>query len=153
MERLGPILILVIIWLCIGLPISRAKKREAEAQAARKRAAFKQSAQQGTPEPAPAAAPAAKPAPAPVPEPRLKPTVSVTRQDDSIYQGSLNAVTGEGYDPCHDEELGGLNAAKQSDAMAPVGEEPALPFGWTGSDIVRGIVISEILNRKQPVRR
>ena len=89
----------------------------------------------------------------PARESRLAPTVSVTVGDDSVYAGSMNAVTGEGYDPCHDAELGGLNSAESIVPVHPAGDVPSLPFGWTGSDMVRGIVVSEILNRKKGCRR
>jgi len=75
------------------------------------------------------------------------PSLTVTDHDDSIYRGSLNAVTGEGYDPCHDEQLSTLSAAEKT-LPPPVTEQARLPFGWTGSDIVRGVVMSEILKRK-----
>ena len=98
------------------------------------------------------------PVPAPVREPlaretHLTPTISVTAPDDSVYQGSMNAVTGEGYDPCHDEDLAGLNRAEAMPPAHPAGDAASLPFGWTGSDMVRGIVVSEILNRKRGYRR
>ena len=94
------------------------------------------------------------PAPAPVSEEGtffrptvMQPTITVTEHDDSIYSGSMNANTGEGYDPCHDEQLAPLSAAE---AAEPVTETagPGLQLSWTGSDIVNGIVMSEILKRK-----
>ena len=140
----SPLLSILIIWLCIGLPISKmnqAKKRNTTRQAF---LAHKN--------PNPPAQEALKPAPAeqapPARETRLTPTVSVTEHDDSIYQGSLNAVTGEGMDPCHDEGLTGLNSAETAPPAHPVADVHSLPFGWNGSDMVRGIVVSEILNRK-----
>ena len=78
----------------------------------------------------------------------LAPSVGYGSRDDSIYQGSLNAVSTEGYDPCHEADLHGLDEAKAAPATAPVSAEHVLPFGWTGSDMVKGIVISEILKRK-----
>ena len=94
------------------------------------------------------------PAPAPVSEEDsffrptvMQPTITVTEHDDSVYSGSMNANTGEGYDPCHDEQLAPLSAAE---AMEPVTETAGsgLQLSWTGSDIVNGIVMSEILKRK-----
>ncbi len=80
--------------------------------------------------------------------PRLTPTVHLTGHNDSLYQGSLNAVTGEGFDPCHDEQLSTLNTAEHT--LPPQEQDQArLPFGWTGNDIVRGVVMSEILKRKR----
>ena len=94
------------------------------------------------------------PAPAPVSEEGsffrptvMQPTITVTEHDDTIYLGSMNANTGEGYDPCHDEQLAPLSAAE---AAEPVTETAGsgLQLSWTGSDIVNGIVMSEILKRK-----
>lgn len=82
----------------------------------------------------------------------MMPTISVTVNDDSVYQGSMNAYTGEGYDPCHEGDLKGLNRAESAPSARPAGDTHTLPFGWTGSDIVRGIVVSEILNRRKTFR-
>ena len=139
----SPIIVMLLIWLLIGLPIMLAKKA-AEQQKKTARPAAQQN-------------PEAEQATRPVPKKQaaterlttLTPTIAPTGHDDSIYQGSLNAVTGEGYDPCHDEQMAPLNAAAQADSMpAPVQTQPGLPFGWTGSDMVKGIVMSEILKRK-----
>ena len=77
----------------------------------------------------------------------MQPTITVTEHDDSIYSGSMNADTGEGYDPCHDEQLAPLTAA-ESTIVAETPAEPGLQLSWAGSDVVRGIVMSEILTRK-----
>ena len=76
----------------------------------------------------------------------LQPSVTVTEHDDSVYLGSLGVVTGEGIDPCHDEQLAGLNQAEKSEPVQTA--EPAFRLSWTGDDIVRGFVIGEILKRK-----
>ena len=95
-------------------------------------------------------------APAPVPQPEegsffrptvMQPTITVTEHDDSVYQGSMSADTGEGYDPCHDEQLAPLSAAQATEPVTEVAG-PGLQLSWTGSDIVNGIVMSEILKRK-----
>lgn len=145
MEEFYPMIIVAILWLCIGLPISKAAQAKKRASAGRPAAA------------PPGQAPAQANAQAPVREParqetRMMPTVSVTQNDDSIYQGSLNAFTGEGYDPCHEEDLVKLNRAEASAPAHPAADKHSLPFGWTGNDIVRGIVVSEILNRKKTFR-
>ena len=96
------------------------------------------------------------PKPAPVPQPEegsffrptvMQPTITVTEHDDSVYQGSMSADTGEGYDPCHDEQLAPLSAAQAAEPVTEVAG-PGLQLSWTGSDIVNGIVMSEILKRK-----
>ena len=145
MEEFGPVLFIGLIWLLIGIPLSKAARNAKNRNNAASRPAAKSAAA-----PDSAKNPAPAPAPAENPEPRntrLTPTVSITEHNDSIYQGSMNAVTGEGYDPCHEEDLHGLNAAEQQ-AVPVIAETHSLPFGWTGSDMVRGVVISEILKRK-----
>jgi len=142
-----PILILAIVWLLIGLPLSKLNK------AAKKQQAAAKAAKPGTAKPAaaapqnkPKADPAAYTAPEPVRPTVLQPSITFTEHDDSVYQGSLNAVTGEGYDPCHDEQLAPLTLAETAvPAAETVG--PGLQLSWTGNDIVRGFVMSEILNR------
>ena len=111
----------------------------------------------GTAKTAPHKAPKAEakaPAPAPGSEESsffrptvMQPTITVTEHDDSIYSGSMNADTGEGYDPCHDEQLAPLSAAQATEPVTEVAG-PGLQLSWTGSDIVNGIVMSEILKRK-----
>ena len=59
----------------------------------------------------------------------------------------MNAVTGEGYDPCHDEQLAPLTLAETAVPAAET-TEGGLQLSWTGNEIVRGIVMSEILKRK-----
>ena len=129
---------LAVIYLVIAV-MSKAAKKVSDAQKAASAARR--------------AAPAAVPGDVPALEadtaPRIReiqPTVRVTEHDDSIYRGSLNAVTGEGYDPCHDEQLKSLTRAETAEpAPAAV---PGLQLNWTGDEIVRGLVISEILKRK-----
>ena len=83
----------------------------------------------------------------------LRPTIEVTAHDDSIYAGSLNAVTGEGFDPCHEEQMAPLSLAEsvpaETEAPAP---SPILP-AWSGSEIARGFVMAEILTRRENARR
>ena len=93
------------------------------------------------------AAPAPAPEPAAIPQVReMQPTVRLFNHDDSIYRGSMNAVTGEGYDPCHEEQLSSLTLAETVEPE-PVAA-PGFQLHWTGDEIVRGLVISEILKRK-----
>ena len=147
MEELIPLVLMGLGWLFIGLPVTLAqKKKRAQEQAnAAQRRATAAAVKPAAAAPAPAAAMSTG---SPARESRLAPSISVTRNDDSIYQGSLNAVTGEGYDPCHESML----AAPAGESVpAATGDTARLPFGWTGSDIVRGFVISEVLNRKKAV--
>ena len=144
MASFSPLLVLALIWLLIGVPLSKLSK------AAKK--STRTGGQQTTRRTGePAGTPRTTAMPQPQPEPFrpgvLQPTVSVTEHDDSIYMGSLNAVTGEGYDPCHNEQLAPLSAA-ESELPAAEAAAPGLQLNWTGSEIVRGLVISEILKRK-----
>ena len=166
-EEFAPLLVLLLF----SLLFSRFTKAIGKANA--RRAPQKPKAQ--APQPAEGAAPAAEgELLSQRQEPRtLAPTVSYER-DDSLYQGSLNAVTGEGEDPCHDDESlfrgspysGSLHAETgegedpchedQLRAMPSAGSELAEPapevaglsLSWTGSEIVKGIVISEVLKRR-----
>ena len=138
---------LVIIWFLIALTVSYlnkiAKKRQ-EAQAADAAAVKKKAKAQKQPSSPKPAAPRQQEAFRPS---VMQPTITITEHDDSIYQGSMNAETGEGYDPCHDEQLSALDFAE---AAVPAAEtaESGLWLGWSGSEIVQGIVMSEILKRK-----
>ena len=136
----APIIMVVILWVIIGIPISLAKRAAAQQKSAARRTAPQQAPAE--PQPAPEEIPAGSMA-------TLAPSIALTGHDDSIYRGSLNAVTGEGYDPCHDEQMAELaQAALDEPVPAPAPAHPGIRLEWTGSDVVRGIVMSEILNRK-----
>ncbi len=136
-----PILILAIVWLLIGLPLSKLSKAKQQQQQAAKKAKPAEKAPQQQPGNSTYV----------VPEPArptvLQPTITFTEHDDSVYQGSMNAITGEGYDPCHDEQLAPLTAA-ESAVPAADAAVPGLQLSWTGNEIVRGFVMSEILPRR-----
>ena len=144
-----PILILAIVWLLIGLPLSKIKKANQQSAQSTAAARARQAGKR----------PAEKAVQAPAPEPEfhegsmarpsvLQPTITFTEHDDSVYAGSMNAVTGEGYDPCHDEQLAPLTRAETA-VPAAEAAEGGLQLEWTGSEIVRGFVMSEILKRKR----
>ena len=141
MENAAPLLLLLFFWIFIGIPVSVAKK------AAEKKKAAQPAVQKTRREdPAPAAPKQAAPE-------RLVPLASTLYEpdhDDSVFTGSLGPVTTEGYDPCHEEQLSGMEPVCQPgrEPLSPAETSPGLPLGWTGNDIVRGIVMSEILNRK-----
>ena len=148
----SPLFGMLIIWLLIGIPLSTLTKKlkmkqtlnDAKAKAAKTAAGPKQK-QAASPKNA-----------APVREIQegssfrptvMQPTITITEHDDTVYRGSMNAETGEGYDPCHDEQLSSLTLAETL-APAPETAESGLRLEWTGSEIVRGFVMSEILKRK-----
>ena len=79
----------------------------------------------------------------------LKPTVYEPDHDDSVFTGSLGPVLTEGYDPCHEEQMSSMEPVCKPEKAQPAPKtSPGLPLGWTTNDMVRGIVMSEILNRK-----
>ena len=140
------ILIVVIIWLFIGLPLSKLNK--AAKQQVKRTANPAEKVPSGTnPPEGTGTAPAAQPGLQPARPTVLAPSISLTEHDDSVYRGSMNTETGEGYDPCHDEQLKPLTLAETAVPAAETAE-PGLQLSWTGSDIVRGFVMSEILKRK-----
>ena len=138
-----PILVLAVIWLLVGLPLMKLGKSAKQQQAAKnaKPGAAKPGAK--APQSPEGCSRTAEPAGPTV----LQPSITFTEHDDSVYQGSLNAVTGEGYDPCHNEQLAPLIAA-ETVLPAAEAEVPGLQLSWTGSDVVRGFVMSEILTRR-----
>ncbi len=142
-----PILVLAIVWLLIGLPLSKLNKAAKKQQAAKSGTAKQAKRASKTPQKEVKGTDAYT-APEPARPTVLQPSITFTEHDDSVYQGSLNAVTGEGYDPCHDEQLAPLTLAETA-APAVEAAQPGLQLSWTGSDIVRGFVMSEILTRKQ----
>ena len=141
------LIVLLIIWVVVGL-VSKKKKPDGQNAQNVKAGAGKSGAKAPKASPqAPQAAPQPMSRPEPLRPSVLQPTISVTEHDDSVYQGSMFAETGEGYDPCHDEQLAPLTAA-ESTVAAETPAEPGLQLSWAGSDVVRGIVMSEILTRK-----
>lgn len=137
MDAFVPLFLLLMIWIMIGVPLSVAKK----ATERQKKNAAAPPRQVQVPE-----SPPLQEEPLQV----LTPTVSPPRPDLPPYRGSLDADTGEGYDPCHDEQMASLTLAEQEEP--PLHPQPAssgIPLGWTENDMVRGIVMSEILNRKR----
>ena len=139
MEML-PILIIAASWVFVSMMYSVVKKST-------KNTAQKRGARPG---PAPSAGPKSVPEAG---QASLPGTVYSTpepfRHDDSLYKGSLNAETGEGYDPCHDEQMAPLTLLETEPETAPAAPgAPGLRLTWTSNAIVQGMVMSEILNRK-----
>ena len=148
MESFGPLLSLIILWFLASM-ISKATK------AAKKAVPPKRPAPAPAKNAAPSATAAGGTAKAKAPERDrvLQPSIQVTHHDDSVYQGSLNAVTGEGFDPCHDEQLTPLTLAETAEAEPrAVAPSPLLPR-WSGGEIARGFVIAEILKRRESIGR
>ena len=138
----SPLFIIAIIWLLMAPLLSAAKKQQAKnaKSGAAKQPGAKAPKQQPEPQ-------STYVAPEPARPTVMQPSISFTEHDDSVYQGSMNAATGEGYDPCHDEQLAPLTRAEIAPAAAPEAA-PGLQLSFTGNEIVRGFVMSEILTRK-----
>ena len=92
--------------------------------------------------PVPAASKPAAPA-----EPSMSAPREAASPMETPYIGSLGVGSMEGLDPCHsDPQPAWTETRSGEEAPEPPSFQPA---GWTGSDIVRGFVFSEILRRKK----
>lgn len=139
MEEFAPILLLLFFWIFIGIPVSIAKKASNQKNPARP-ASQKAQTESQSPKAAEKAPERLTP---------LKPTVYEPDHDDSVFTGSLGPVLTEGYDPCHEEQMSSMEPVCKPEKAQPAPKtSPGLPLGWTTNDMVRGIVMSEILNRK-----
>ncbi len=140
----SPLFIIAIIWLLMAPLLSAAKKQQAKN--AKSGAAKQKQAGAKAPSQAPEAS-STHVEPEPARPTVMQPSITFTEHDDSVYQGSMNAVTGEGYDPCHDEQLAPLTRAETTPVAAPEAA-PGLQLSFTGNEVVRGFVMSEILTRR-----
>ena len=150
MSELASLIIVAIFWLLVSLFGKRTKNTQNNKAAGR------------AGKPARPGAPSEPQRPAPHAE-SARPAL---RSD--AYQGSLGYVSAEGVDPCHDDpetlRPGSLQVSVPEgtdpchDGFRPVsvqsGREaepsaPPLNLSWTGSDVVKGFVYGEILNRKR----
>ena len=139
LESFFPLIALFLVYTAIAAMSKTAKK------VSDNRKSYSASRSAAPAETEPAEGPAQEAAAAPRIR-EMQPTIRVSEHDDSVYTGSMNAVTGEGYDPCHDEQLKPLTRAETIEP-APAAA-PGLRLHWTGDEIVRGFVVSEILKRK-----
>ena len=140
MEEFTPLLLLLFFWIFIGIPVSIAKKASNQKNPARP-APQKASEEDQLPKAAGKAEPERLTT--------LKPSLYEPDHDDSVFTGSLGPVTSEGYDPCHEEQMSSLELVCQPEKEQPaLKTSPGLPLRWTANDMMRGIVMSEILNRK-----
>ncbi len=157
-EGFSPLLFIALVWFIIYRVIAAAKKtaRTQETNAARQRAEQKKLQQRAEREallnqeaqtaqmvqtaqtaPASQTAPAFQTAPARVETPAQQ-----------SYQGSMNADSLEGIDPCHDEQMHAMDALREESGN-PAPAESGLNLSWTSQDVVRGFICSEVLNRKR----
>ena len=78
------------------------------------------------------------------------PTVQVTRHTDDIFEGSMAMESTEGYDPCHEEDLQEAVTPCElapDDTPAPAAATDGLDLEWTGSAMVKAMVMQEVLTR------
>ena len=64
---------------------------------------------------------------------------------ETLRPGSLRVDVPEGTDPCHDS----LRAAPYGTGEEEEEESSPLNLSWAGSDVVKGFIYGEILNRKR----
>lgn len=107
----------------------------------------------------------ASPAPAPQAAQQrqeLRPTVSVTPHTEETFLGSLGEDSLEGVDPCHEDELAPAEypCHASPDAMSGAAARPRaaaqpskLNLHWSGDEMLRAVVMSEILTRPCDRRR
>jgi len=80
----------------------------------------------------------------------MAPTVHTHVQPDCDTHdapGSLGYTSTEGKDPCHEEQLAHVRRPEVSVAQ----EQGGLTFDWTGDNMVKAVVMQEVLTR--PVQR
>ena len=152
MEEFGALFFVIILYFCVALPLRLARKTggEKKKNAAKPRRpgfpaeAFSQEKNPGEPIPAEQQISGMEEI-----GPAAQDSVRTERipfgGNEDLYRGSLNAVTGEGEDPCHEEQMESMHT---SPAPAAEKSESGLRLSWTGSEIVRGFVMSEVLKRK-----
>lgn len=90
---------------------------------------------------------------APTVDSQAGPTVQlrmhVTPHTEDMFAGSMNANTGEGDDPCHEDDLTpAVNPCELSPrAVQPAPATSGLNLTWTGDAMVKAVVMQEILTR------
>lgn len=73
----------------------------------------------------------------------LRPTVA----DQDFYTGSLGVFSTEGEDPCHEEQVSLLDEAESMPEPVVNTPQGNSPVPQNGNDLVRAVVMSEILKR------
>ena len=124
MEPFIPLILLFFFYVCIGLPLSKARKKAQER-------------------------PLPKVPKEAFPEEEAKETTKADVPQRTLNWGSMHVVTGEGEDPCHEEQFRDMPSVLNTELSEPAENTGGLSFGWTGNDIVKGFVYSEILKRKR----
>lgn len=65
--------------------------------------------------------------------------------------GSLGEGSTEGRDPCHEEQLADMRQAQFS--YAATAETPGLALEWSGDNMVKAVIMQEVLTRPSQRRR
>lgn len=63
-----------------------------------------------------------------------------------MYTGSLGVTTEEGYDPCHEEQADIMTVLEMTE-LPSESAGPAVSFNWSGNEIMKAVVMQEILKR------
>lgn len=158
MEALSVIL---VIFAVISSLSKAAQRKNGKAQQRVRLQRAQQAAEARAAKPAKAASPA--PAAQSVREHQtLQPTVSVTPHTEETFLGSLGEDSLEGVDPCHEDELAPAEYpckaspenSKGASARAQAAAQPSgLNLRWSGDEMLRAVVMSEILTRPCDRRR
>ena len=160
MEEFGGLFVLIFLYLFIALPIRLAKKAGGKNSASRGKATARLTKS------FPAEAFSTEVAPSEMGKSETAMAVETIGQGETVsgketrpiyeerkpfggseelYRGSLDAQTGEGEDPCHEEQMESLRPETSPMTETPTG---GLQLSWTGNEIVRGFVMSEVLKRR-----
>lgn len=152
MEELFSLGILILVLIVNAISALAKSKKQEDAETQRKAAAaarIKAAQQKMAAEARHQAATPAEPSPA-IPQPMqvIQPTVHAhvkpdCAEHDAPAAGSLDYISTEGKDPCHEDEL---TLARQP-AEAPVPAAPGLTFDWSGENLVKAFVMQEVLQR------
>lgn len=65
--------------------------------------------------------------------------------------GSMDFISTEGMDPCHDDNLPGRNMPRAT--FPVIQEQPGLTLEWSGDALVRSVIMQEVLTRPSQRRR
>ena len=147
-DSFSPLIMrLLFVLVFVILPSSAAKKAAQRKNASAQRENRPAEKPQTTGEKFPSAAfPARKEAAVQQPQGEGE---SLWEHDHTSYAGSLGSLSTEGFDPCHEEQLASSLPSAQEDEPREI---PGLSLRWTGDEIVRGLVVSEVLKRKTSSR-
>ena len=145
--------LIVIIGIIISIVYNARKNAERKVTEERRKAAVAARLQAAQQKKAAAAQPATVLPPvsfADVPGQVAMPTVHAHIEPDyEVHDapGSLGAITAEGKDPCHEEDLTMVRTLMEENTPQTGG----LSFDWSGESMVKAFVMQEVLTR--PVHR